>query len=157
MKGMRAKGFLSSSLRSVSLKGRTSNKLFGVFSMVVLFFVCFCTFFLSAYDCKVGGVYELAIFSNGSRLCPLSSNRLSRKVFSCWRLDGEEQMRWALHSSPLKMAVAVLGSWQDAGLIVKFVLEGLRYTRVEILPFSSLVRKISRKAMDFSSSSSLVN
>ena len=41
--------------------------------------------------------------------------------------------------------------------MVTLVFEGLRYMRVENLPLSSLVTRTSRNAIEFSSSSSLVN
>ena len=66
------------------------------------------------------------IFSSCSRLWPLATKSSRRKLFSVWRVDGEEHSRWALQSSPLKMAVAVLGSWHEWGFIVRLVLDGLR-------------------------------
>ena len=54
MNGMRAKGFRSSSLSSVSLNGRMSNRLSGMVS-VVLFF-CFLFLLFSVLDWRVGGV-----------------------------------------------------------------------------------------------------
>ena len=72
----------------------------------------------------VGGLYEEATFWRSARSWPLSTNRLVMKVISFWRCASVEQIRWARQSSDLKEAIAVLGCWQELGLIVILVLDG---------------------------------
>ena len=66
-------------------------------------------------------------------------------------------MRWQRKTSPLNDAMAVFPSWHDCGLIPPFVFDGLRWTVVLSVPLSCLVLCTSRNAMNFLSSSSLVN
>ena len=51
-----------------------------------------------------------AIFSSSTLLWPLSSNKFIMNLISCLRSSGVEQIRWALQSSALKVAMAVDGS-----------------------------------------------
>ena len=80
-----------------------------------------------------------AICSRWVLLWPLSSNMLMMLVVSFWSISGEDEMRYARQSSPLKVAVDVSGGWQDCGLMMRLVLDGFRYSCVEILPFGSRV------------------
>ena len=45
-------------------------------------------------------------------------------VISFLRISGEDEMRYARQSSPLKLAVDVSGGWQDCGLMMRLVLDG---------------------------------
>ena len=67
-------------------------------------------------------------------------------VISFLRISGEDEMRYARQSSPLKLAVDVSGGWHDCGLMMRFVFDGFRYSCVEILPFGRRVSWTSRKA-----------
>ena len=60
--------------------------------------------------------------SSSFLLWPLSSNRLMVCSISLLVCSGDVQMRYARHSSPLNVALAVEGCWHDCGLIVIFVL-----------------------------------
>ena len=98
----------SVSLRSQSLKGRTSKRLSGtlfemVFSLPVAFFVLL---FLLLVAVSAGGWYVRAIFSNISRLKPLSSNMLMANSISACVSSAVEHSLWALHNSDLNVAIA---------------------------------------------------
>ena len=104
-----------------------------------------------------GGVYVCAICVSVCLLWPLSSKRFMVNAISFCICSGEEQMRWMRHSSPLNVAVTVDGCWQDCGFIVMFVFDGFLCICVEIFPLVWRVSCTSKKAMEPSFSSSLVN
>ena len=72
----------------------------------------------------VGGLYERATFSRSGRSWPLSAKRSRMNFISFCSRDSDEQILYARQSSDLKVAMVVLGCWQELGLIVMFVLEG---------------------------------
>ena len=92
--------------------------------LVFLDLVCF--LLLLALYLSGGGWYDEAIFSSSALLWPLSSNRLMIKEISSLRSSGDEQIRWALQSSALKVAITVVGCCHELAFIVMFVLDGLR-------------------------------
>ena len=87
-----------------------------------------------------GGLYSAAMAASLALSWPLSSYKSKRKDISFWVWSGEEHNLWALHNSPLKVAMMVRGFWQDWGLMVIFVLLLMRCTLVEMVPLSSRVR-----------------
>ena len=112
----------------MSRKGKTSNRFSwmapseSICLFVWLLFFCLVDFFAPC----LGGSYVAAIFSRTFLSWPLSSKRSIVNWISFFVCSGVVHKRWARQISASNVAMTVPGCWQDCGLIVTFVLEGLR-------------------------------